>query len=121
MTWFLYLVAIAWVGIGSILILHTEKVRDVLSGIMEEANFRIWGGITLAFGILLGIASFWSGVVWFLFLLSMTIAGMGAYALFGEEAKVKSLIENWTKISDAGYRLWGLIFVITAVALLTWI
>ncbi len=121
MTWFLYLVSIVWVGIGSILILHTEKVRDVLSGIMEEANFRIWGGIVLVFGILLGIASFWSGVVWFLFLLSVIIAGMGAYCLFAKEEKVKSLVENWIKISDAGYRLWGLIFVITSVALLAWI
>lgn len=121
MTWFLYLVSIIWVAVGSVLILHTEKVRDVLSGIMDETDFRLWGGVTLGFGVLLGISSFWSGVTWFLLLLSLIIAGMGAYALFGNEKKVRSMVDHWIQLTDAGYRLWGLILVISSVALLAWI
>ncbi len=121
MTWFLYLVSILWVAVGSVLILHTEKVRDVLSGVMDDADFKVWGGFTAGFGVLLGIASFWSGVTWFLLLLSLTIAGMGAYAMFGDEKKVRSMVDHWIQLSDASYRLWGLIFVISSVALLAWV
>lgn len=120
MIWFLYLVSILWIAAGSAAILHTEKVRGFMQWFLEEANLKVWGFGIMLMGILLAIASFWSGVVWFLFLVALIGIGKGAFFVAGDEEKVRSLIGAWSEISDAGIRLWGLIWVITGVAVLAW-
>ncbi len=71
MVWFLYIVAILFIAKGSFLVLHTERALELSETVLEKGSHRIWGITGAAFGIMLSIASFWSGVVWFLFLLGM--------------------------------------------------
>ena len=121
MVWFLYLVAILFIAKGSFLVLYTEKALDLSEIILEKGTYRIWGGTGAAFGILLSIASFWSGVVWFLFLLGLMFAGIGTFVFLGEEEKVQPLLRTWSSLSGNGLRLWGLILVVTGTAILSWI
>ncbi|MGD8352648.1 MAG: hypothetical protein PVJ01_00670 [Pseudomonadota bacterium] len=121
MVWFLYFVAVAFIAKGSYLVLYTEKALELGEAVLVKGNFRLWGIAGAAFGILLSIASFWSGVVWFLFLLGLMLAGMGAFVFLGEETKVQPLLRTWTSMSETGLRMWGLILVVTGTAILSWI
>lgn len=121
MVWFLYGVSIVWIAFGSTVILYTERVRDLAENMEDSLSPRILGGSLLAFGILLAISSFWSGVVWFLFLMALMIGGVGVIFILSGEEKAKGIVRTWIGISDTGLRLWGLIFVITGMAILAWI
>jgi uncharacterized protein YjeT (DUF2065 family) len=121
MVWFLYVVAILFIAQGSFLVLHTERTVEIGGTILEKRQYRPWGFGAAAFGILLSISSFWSGVVWFLFLLGLMIAGMGMFVFLGEEQKVQSLLKTWNSMSSGGLRLWGLILVVTGTAILSWV
>ncbi|GBE14080.1 hypothetical protein BMS3Abin14_00114 [bacterium BMS3Abin14] len=121
MVWFLFIVSVLWIAIGSAMVLHTEKVRDFLQWFAAEANLKVWGGSIALFGVLLTVASFWSGVVWFLFIIGILIVGKGVFFLVGNEQTVRALIATWLGISEMGLRLWGLIFVVTGAAVFAWI
>ena len=121
MVWFLYIVAVLFIAKGSFLVLHTERALELGEAVREKGNHRIWGIAAAAFGILLSIASFSSGVVWFLFLLGLMIAGLGIFVFLGEEEKVQPLLKTWSSMSPTGLRLWGLILVVTGTAILSWI
>jgi hypothetical protein len=121
MVWYLYIVAILFIAKGSFLVLHTEKALELSEMILEKGSYRVWGIAGAAFGIMLCVASFWSGVVWFLFLLGLMFAGIGMFMFLGEEEKVRPLLTAWSSISSAGLRMWGLILVVTGTAILSWI
>ena len=121
MVWFLYIVAILFIAKGSFLVLHTERALEWSEMVIEKGSHRIWGIAGATFGILLSVASFWSGVVWFLFLLGLMFTGIGIFLFLGEEQKVQPLLRTWSSMSSAGLRLWGLILVVTGTAILSWI
>lgn len=121
MVWFLYIVAILFIAKGSFLVLHTEKAIELSETILEKGSYRVWGIAGAAFGIMLSIASFWSGVVWFLFLLGLMFAGVGMFIFLGEEEKVQPLLRTWSSLSGTGLRMWGLILVVTGTAILSWV
>jgi hypothetical protein len=121
MVWFLYIVALLFIVKGSFLVLHTEKAIEYGEAILEKGSHRVWGVVGAVFGILLSIASFWSGVVWFLFLLGLMFAGIGIFMFLGEEEKVQPLLRTWSSLSGTGLRMWGLILVVTGTAILSWI
>ena len=121
MIWYLYVVAFMFIVKGSFLILDTDKARKLSQSWLDSGNYRLWGIVGALFGVLLAVASFWSGVVWFLFFLGLLLAGMGVFIFVGEEQKVAPLIKTWSSISDRGLRLWGLILVVTGTAILSWV
>lgn len=121
MVWFLYLVAVLFIAKGSFLVLHTEKALELSEAVIEQGNHRIWGIAGTTFGVLLAVASFWSGVVWFLFLLGLMFAGIGLFIFLGEDEKVQPLLKTWSSLSGTGLRMWGLILVVTGTAILSWI
>lgn len=121
MVWFLYIVAVLFIAMGSFLVLHTEKALELSETIIEKSRYRIWGIGGATFGILLAVASFWSGVVWFLFLLGLMFAGIGMFVFLGEEEKVQPLLRVWSSLSSTGLRMWGLILVVTGTAILSWV
>jgi len=121
MVWFLYIVAILFIANGSFLVLHTERALELAETVIEKGSHRIWGLAGGIFGVLLSVASFWSGVVWFLFILGLMLAGIGMFLFLGEEQKVQPLLRTWGSMSGAGLRLWGLILVVTGTAILSWV
>jgi len=121
MVWFLYIVALLFIAKGSFLVLYTEKALELIGVIHERGRHRVWGISAAVFGVLLCVSSFWSGVVWFLFVLGLMIAGIGTFMFLGEETKVQPLLKTWSSMSDTGLRLWGLILVVTGTAILSWV
>lgn len=121
MIWYLYLVALLFIFAGSFLILNTERARQLGQSFQEGGNYRLWGLVGGAFGLLLTISSFWSGVVWFLFVLGLVLCGIGIFMLVGQEERVEALMRVWGSMSERGLRLWGLIMVVTGIAILSWV
>jgi len=120
MVWYLYIVALLFIGAGVYLILNTEQARNFSREFAETGNYRLWGILGAAFGVLLAISAFWSGVVWFLFILGLGFSGLGAFLFFGQEERVDALLRVWAAVSDRGLRLWGLILVVVGTAIMSW-
>lgn len=121
MVWYLYVVALLFIAKGIFLILNTEQAQKLSRNFVETGNYRLWGLVVVVFGLLLAISSFWSGVIWFLFLLGLLLAGIGIFMLVGQEERVDALLRVWGDISDRGLRFWGLILVVTGTAILSWV
>ncbi len=121
MVWYLYFVALLFIAKGTFLILNTEQAQNLSRSFVESGNYRLWGLVGAAFGLLLAISSFWSGVPWFLFILGLLLLGMGVFLLVGQEERVDVLLRVWGSISDRGLRFWGLILFVTGTAILSWI
>jgi len=120
MVWYLYLVALMFIGVGVFLILNTEQFRKFNQNFIETGNYRLWGLAGGIFGVLLAVSSFWSGVVWFLLILGLAFAALGAFFLLGQEERVDALLRVWVAVSDRGLRLWGLVLVVVGTAILSW-
>jgi len=121
MVWYLYVVAFIFIAKGIFLILNTDQAVKLSRSFVESGNYRLWGLVGAVFGLLLAIASFWSGVVWFLFILGLLLTGMGVFMLVGQEERVDALLRVWGDISERGFRFWGLILLVTGTAILSWI
>jgi hypothetical protein len=91
MIWFLYIVAILFIATGSFLVLHTERALELSEVFIEKGSHRIWGIAGATFGVLLCVASFWSGVVWFLFLLGLMFAGIGMFLFLKGKATAEDV------------------------------
>ena len=121
MAWFLYLLCFVWVAVGAFYILYTSRARELLDWFAEDANLKVWGGGIILVGVLILVSSFWSQIVWFLFLLGLLATAKGVFFLFGPEDTVKALIRSWLQVSDNAIRLWGIIAIVAAMAILSWI
>ena len=100
MVWFLYIVAFLFIAKGSFLVLYTEKAQELSAALLERDDRRLWGIAGSTFGVLLAIASFWSGVVWFLFVLGLLITGISLFLLFAEQQKVEPLLKAWGSVTS---------------------
>ena len=118
MVWYLYIAALLFIAKGVYFILNTEDARGFIRNLAE--NYKIGGVITAAFGLLLAISSFWSGVVWFLLVLGLVFLVLGVFLLLAQEERVEALLRVWAAVSDRGLRLWGLIFLVVGTAILSW-
>lgn len=122
MAWFLYLISIIWVILGSVLVLYTDRSRGFLKGLVKKRDFRVLGPVPLGFGVLLVISAGWSEVFWLIFLLGLIAVAKGLYLLFGPRSQVQTLITWWCEeASDQLYRFCGLICLVLGIALLSWI
>lgn len=121
MIWYLYFVAFIFIATGIFLILDSHHAVTMSAGFVESGNYRLWGLVGAVFGLLLAVSSFWSGVVWFLFILGLMMTGMGVFMLVGQEERVDALLRVWGDISERGFRFWGLVLLVTGTAILSWI
>jgi hypothetical protein len=121
MVWYLYVVAFLFIATGIFLILNSEHAVKLSRHFVESGNYRLWGLVTAVFGLLLSVSSFWSGVVWFLFVLGLMTGGMGVFMLIGQVERVDALLRVWEDISERGFRFWGLILLVVGTAILSWI
>jgi hypothetical protein len=121
MVWYLYIVALMFIATGTFFILDSHHAVRLSARFVESGNYRLWGLLAAVFGLLLSVSSFWSGVVWFLFVLGLMTIGMGVFMLVGQEERVDALLRVWGDISERGFRFWGLILLVVGTAILSWI
>jgi hypothetical protein len=122
MAWFLYLVSVAWISIGSCAILYTHDTRNTLKRSLSALNRKVLSALPLAFGVLMILAASDSLHPWLVRILGLLGLIKGAFVLANPmtlyERSVQWYLES---VSDQGYRLTGIIAIILGTAVLSWI
>jgi hypothetical protein len=122
MTWFLFLLSVAFVATGSTMILYTDRSRQFFDTAVKALPEKIMAIIAVVVGLLLLLSAgsvVHSGFVYLLGLLAIIKA---AVILFNPG-------QVWVKLkrfyleegSDQLYRLHGIILLVVGTALFSWI
>ena len=118
----LYVISILWLALGVCMILYTEDTRRVLKTVIHNTDTRLLAVLPLAVGLLLIGAASASYHPWFLRLLGLCGLIKAAF-FFANPQNLSSRFNTWFLETPSAntYRLWGIIVVILATALLSWV
>jgi hypothetical protein len=122
MSWFLYLISIVWISMGSCAILYTSESRGILKQSLSAINRKVLSVLPLAFGVLMILAASDSLHPWLVRILGLLGLIKGAIVIANPmtlyEKSVQWCLES---VSDQGYRFAGIITIILGTAILSWI
>ena len=118
----LYLISILWLSLGVCIILYTDETRGILKTVMRQADLRLLAVLPLIVGLLLVVAAPASHYPWFLRLLGICGLAKAAF-FFTNPQNLCGRLNTWflDTLSDRAYRFWGIIVVILATALFSWV
>jgi uncharacterized protein YjeT (DUF2065 family) len=122
MSWFLYLISVSWISIGSCAILYTDDTRNTLKRLLSAVNRKVLSGLPLVFGVLMIVAASGSLHPWLVRILGL-LGLIKAVFVFVNPMSLYEKAVQWylESVSDQGYRLAGIITVILGTAVLSWI
>ena len=122
MSWFLYIISIAWISMGSCAILYTSDTRNTLNRSLSALNRKVLSVLPLAFGVLMIVAASGTLHPWLVRILGLLGLIKGVVVLANPmglyDKSVKWFLES---VSDQGFRLTGIITIILGTAVLSWI
>ncbi len=122
MSWFLYIISIAWISMGSCAILYTSDTRNTLNRSLSALNRKVLSVLPLAFGVLMIVAASATLHPWLVRILGILGLIKGVVVLANPmglyDKSVKWFLES---VSDQGFRLTGIITIILGTAVLSWI
>ena len=118
----LYIISVLWLSLGVCIILYTDETRGILKTVIAQADLRLLAVLPLIFGLLLVVAAPASHYPWFVRLLGICGLVKGVF-FFANPENLCGRLNTWflDTLSDRTYRLWGIIVVILATALFSWI
>ena len=119
----LYIIAIAWIAYGVLLILYTDKTRGFLKKLFLTDHVKLLALVPFVIGIVLaGGAFFYREVFWLSFILGIIAIIKGIYLFFAPSSQVKGFLEWWfEKADDSTARLFGLITFMLGSAILAYL
>ena len=111
-----------WIIFGSFAILYTTQHRDMLKGLLENANLKIVAIFPFTAGVLLLFASSASHYPWFIRLIAMLAIVKGAF-IFSNPNRTADKLNSWylNAASDQTCRLFGIIAILLGSAVFSWI
>jgi len=116
----LYIIAIAWIAYGVLLLLYTGKTRRFFKKLFVTDHIKLLALLPFIIGIVLaGGAFFYREVFWLSFILGIIAIIKGIYLFIAPPSQVKGFLEWWfQKADDSTARLFGLItFILGSVML----
>ena len=121
MQWFLYLISILWIAVGSCSILYVKETREVARKLMA-VNLKVMAALPLLAGILFILAASSSAHSWFILVLGVLSFAKGGLMITNPKGIVDQ-ITDWylNKMSDQTYRFFGILTIILGTAILSWI
>ena len=120
MTWFLYLISILWIAVGSLLVLYTNNTVKIFKILLLEDSPKYLGVLPLTLGVLLTISAKWSGAFYFILILGLLGIIKGILLFIMPPQKTRSLIKWWfNNTSENTHRLWGLILIVLGIFIFT--
>jgi uncharacterized protein YjeT (DUF2065 family) len=122
MKWFLYAIALIWIGSGVWMILYSHESRKVFKQLVKNLDRRILCMLPVVAGILLLLSAPWSRHSWLIRLFGFFAVMKGGF-IFWNPNNLYDKITDWflTSVSDQTYRLFGIITLIFGTAILSWI
>ena len=122
MKWFLLLVSLLWIAVGSGYILYTRQFRQVMGNLINGANEKIIAGLAVVFGILFIFSASQTRHSGFVIFLGVIAIAKGVF-IFLEPQAYWQKVKVWyaDEASDQIFRLFGFIALILGTALFSWI
>jgi len=122
MEWILYVISVLWLSAGACLILYTEETRGVIRGLLRGGDPRLVAVWPALFGLAFIVAAGASHYPWFVRLLGLLAFAKAAMYAFNPQ-NLGQRVTNWflEKANDRTCRLWGIVAVILATALFSWV
>jgi len=121
MKWFLYAIALIWIGSGAWMILYSHESRKVFKQLVKNLDRRILCVLSAVVGILLILSASWSRQSW-LMLFGILAVIKGGF-IFWNPNNLYDKITDWylTSVSEQTYRFFGIITLIFGTVILSWI
>lgn len=118
----LYVISILWLSLGVCIVLYTEETRGLLRVLLKRADLRLVAVLPLLFGLLLVAAAPASVYPWFVRLLGI-LGLLKAVFFFTNPEGLCGRLNAWfiEALSEQAHRLLGIIVVILATAILSWV
>jgi uncharacterized protein YjeT (DUF2065 family) len=122
MKWFLYAIALIWIGSGAWMILYSHESRKVFKQLVKNLDRRILCVLPAVVGILLILSASWSRQSWLIRLFGILAVIKGGFILWNPN-NLYDKITDWylTSVSEQTYRFFGIITLIFGTAILSWI
>ena len=122
MSWFLYLISIAWIAFGSCAILYTSDTRAALKRSLTAVHRKVLSVLPLAFGILMIVAASSSLHPWLVRILGLLGLIKGVLVIANPMSLFEKSVQWYLEsVSEQAYRLTGIIMIILGTAVLSWI
>ncbi len=122
MKWFLFLVGLLWIAVGSGYILYTRQFREVMGNLIKGSNEKIIAGLAVVFGILFILGASQTRHSGFVIFLGIIAIAKGVF-IFLDPQGYWQKVKAWylDQASDQTFRLFGIIALILGTALFSWI
>ena len=122
MKWFLFLVGLLWIAVGSGYILYTRQFREVMGNLIKGSNEKIIAGLAVVFGILFILGASQTHHSGFVILLGIIAIAKGVF-IFLDPQGYWQKVKAWylDQASDQTFRLFGIIALILGTALFSWV
>ena len=122
MKWFLFLVSLLWIAVGSGYILYTRQFREVMGNLIKGSNEKIIAGLAVVFGILFILGASQTRHSGFVIFLGIIAIAKGVF-IFLDPQGYWQKVKAWylDQASDQTFRLFGIIALIFGTALFSWI
>ncbi|MBW2325777.1 MAG: hypothetical protein JRF45_04620 [Deltaproteobacteria bacterium] len=122
MKWFLYAIALIWIGIGAWMILYSHESRKVFKQLVKNLDRRILFALPAVTGILLLFSAAWARQSWLIRFFGILALLKGGF-IFWNPNNLYDKIADWylNSVSDQTYRFFGIITLILGTAILSWI
>lgn len=122
MKWFLYVISLYFIAVGSCAILYTSEARNVMARMIKDVDRKMLSILAFIAGIAFLFAASASRVPWLIRLFGFMGILKGVYILVAPR-NLYDQINSWylDSLSDQAYRLWGIIALILGTAILSWI
>ena len=122
MKWFLFLVSLLWIAVGSGYILYTRQFREVMGNLIKGSNEKIIAGLAVGFGILFILGASQTRHNGFVIFLGIIAIAKGVF-IFLDPQGYWQKVKTWYlgQASDQTFRLFGIIALILGTALFSWI
>ena len=109
---FMYLIGIAWIAVGALLVFATELTRKKFcTRILQKANFKKLSPIPLICGVLFLMAASYSRHTIFIVLLGILALTKGIIMIVATE-KMGKMAAWWLNAPKTMYKVWGVILII---------
>ena len=124
MKWFLLLISLLWIAMGSCYIMYTAQTRKVINNLLIKAEYqKLFSIIAALTGLLLIFsASHIEAHQVFVVVLGILAMAKGVFIFLNPAGLWDQLIAWYTeKISDQTYRLIGIVTLILGTAICSWV
>jgi hypothetical protein len=119
---FLYAITLLWIIVGACFILYTPETRRISEKILKALDRRFLALVPAVVGILLIVAATQTRNVWFVRFLGVIALAKGGFVFFNPKELYDEL-SRWylESASDQTYRFFGIVSLILATAVMSWI